>query len=74
MSEDVQNDLKEIKELLTSINRRLDLLESEAAFNRRQWKESKSFGRYAKQWGGFYLASLMADETLGLHGNNSANK
>ena len=69
-----QDDLKEIKELLIDINKKLDYLESEARWNHKQWKENQSFSHYIKRWGGFYVANLMADETLGLNGNNSIFK
>ena len=65
------NDISEIKELLININKKLEFLEDEAKWNHKQWKENQSFSHYLKRWGGFYLANLMAYETLGLNGNNS---
>lgn len=62
---------KEVLELLKSINERLEFLEKEAKYNREQWEDSHSFGNYMKRWGGFYLAGLLADETLRLNGNNN---
>ena len=66
-----QDDLQEIKELLIGINKRLDFLEKEAKFNRKQWENTQSTSYKIKRWGGYYLANLMADETLGLNGTSS---
>ena len=65
------NDLEEIKALLEIINKRLDYLEKEAKFNHNTWEENGSCTHDLKRWGGFYLAGLLAEETLGMNGGNS---
>ena len=61
----MDDELKEIKDLLVTINEKLDFLQDEAIWNKKQWKDSQSFEHYLKRWGGFYLANILADETLG---------
>lgn len=62
---------EEIKKELSEINRKLDSIINEHNRQTKLIKESNSFGHFAKNWAGFYIASLIADETLGLNGEHS---
>lgn len=62
--------MDDLKKQLDIIENKIDKIIKHQEWEKDQWSESKSFGRFAKQWGGFYIASLLADETLGLNGNN----
>lgn len=67
MDEDLKNKLSEID---IKLNKILEYQEWE----KKQWKEKFSLSAKAQQWGGFYIASLLADETLGLNGNNRISR
>lgn len=53
------------KELLEELNKNISFIKEELKWQHQKWEESSSISRFFKQWGGFYLASTLLDETLG---------
>lgn len=56
--------MNDIEQKITEINEKLDKIIKHQEWEKEQWKKDGSFGKFIKNWGGFYLASLLADETL----------
>lgn len=61
-----------LTEQLNRIESKLDQILEYQKWEKKQWDYSGSFEKSFKIWGGFYLASLAADETLGRNGTSSA--
>lgn len=62
--------MENLEERLTQIETKLDKILEYQKWEKNEWKDSQSSGANLKRWISFYLASLVADETLGLNGTN----
>ncbi|MEG1008390.1 MAG: hypothetical protein RSF67_00960 [Clostridia bacterium] len=53
-----------IEQEIREINEKLDKILKHQNWEKEQWEKDGSFSTFMKRWGGFYIASLLADETL----------
>lgn len=62
----------DVREELDKIHEKLDKIIAYQKWEKDEWEDSQSFSKWVKQWGSFYLASLLADETLRRNGSTNS--
>lgn len=62
---------EELKNRLSVIEEKLDKVIEYQNWEKEKWDYSGSFEKSFKTWASFYLASLLADETIGRNGTSN---